>query len=74
MTPNSTLIVLDQIMPDGKGLHHADYLDLEELIFTGGLARTATQWRQLFQDNGLRMASVEDTIIPLMSCMVVKKI
>lgn len=73
MSAESTLVVLDQIMPPGRGLHHADYLDLEELIFTGGLARTVEQWEKLFDDNGLRLSTIEDTIIPLMNCMVVRK-
>ena len=73
MGDHTTLVILDQILPTDTKLHHADYLDLEEMVFTGGLARTAEQWDRLFRDNGLYIKCIEDNIIPLMDCIVVRK-
>lgn len=68
MSDDATLVVLDFVIRDDGQLHHADYLDLEGMLFSGGQARTAKQFETLFTRNGLQITGIEHNPSPV-SCI-----
>ena len=64
MAKNSRLIVIDIVVPEGKGAY-MQYLDIMMLIASGGRERTEPEFRDLFSKTGFRL----DEIIPTASPM-----
>jgi hypothetical protein len=58
MRPGTTLLILEQVVPDGGGPHPAKLLDLHMLVLLGGRERTEGQWRQLLTDAGFATARI----------------
>jgi C-methyltransferase len=68
MGADATLVALDFVIRDDARLHHADYLDLEGMLFSGGQARTEDQFRALLFANGLQLDTVTHNLSPI-SCI-----
>jgi O-methyltransferase domain len=52
------LLVVDAVIDPGNGFNFAKFLDLEMLIFPGGLERTETQFRKIFSAAGWKLERV----------------
>jgi O-methyltransferase domain len=52
------LLVVDAVIDPGNGFNFAKFLDLEMLIFPGGLERTETQFREIFSAAGWKLERV----------------
>jgi hypothetical protein len=55
------LLVVDSVIDPGNGFNFAKFLDLEMLIFPGGLERTETQFREIFSAAGWKLERVMST-------------
>lgn len=58
MTARSSLLVLEQVLPEDSQQHPARLLDLHMLVLLGGRERTLTQWLDLFGAADLRLINV----------------
>lgn len=54
MNPHSRLLIVEKVLPEGDGPHLGKTLDLIMLALTNGRERTATEYRQLLAQAGLR--------------------
>jgi hypothetical protein len=52
------LLVVDAVIDPGNGFNFAKFLDLEMLIFPGGLERTEAQFQQIFSAAGWKLERV----------------
>ena len=52
------LLVVDAVIDPGNGFNFAKFLDLEMLIFPGGLERTETQFREILSAAGWKLERV----------------
>jgi hypothetical protein len=59
--PHATLLLVEDIVPEGPGPHWARTLDIVMLAVTGGLQRTAREYASLLAACGFRMERVIDT-------------
>jgi hypothetical protein len=55
------LLVVDAVIDPGNGFNFAKFLDLEMLIFPGGLERTEAQFRAIFRAAGWKLERVITT-------------
>ena len=60
MKPNSRLILIEEIIPEGPELTWAKWLDLQMLVGPGGQERTISEYRDLFAKSGFEL----DQIVP----------
>ena len=60
-TPDSHLLVIEQVLPTAAGPHPAKVLDVVMLALTGGRERTADEYASLFQAGGFRLERVVPT-------------
>jgi O-methyltransferase domain/Dimerisation domain len=60
MKPDSRLILIEEIIPDGPELTWAKWLDLQMLVGPGGQERTVAEYAALFAKSGFEL----DQIIP----------
>jgi hypothetical protein len=56
--PDSRLVVLENIVPEGDDPHHAKVLDLLMLVVLGGRERTETEFRELLRGGGFELEQV----------------
>lgn len=65
LTPGTTLLLLEMLVPeDGRGTHPS-YLDLQMLVASGGKERTATEYQELLRRHGFRLRAVKRTPGPM---------
>jgi DNA-binding Lrp family transcriptional regulator len=60
--PGARLVVIDSVVADGNEPQGAKWLDLLMLVL-GGRERTEADWRNLLDENGFDVASIEDGLI-----------
>ncbi len=65
MSPDSRLLVVDAVVPDGPGGVMAKLIDLHMLVLIGGRERTATQWKELLGAAGFRLAEIRPGPFPV---------
>jgi hypothetical protein len=63
MNLSSRLLVVEHIIPEDSGPHFGKLLDLEMMAVTGGVERTETQFKYLFEKSGLKL----NAVVPLLS-------
>jgi hypothetical protein len=61
---NGKLILVDAVVPAGDEPHFAKFIDLNMLVMTGGKERTASEFRQLYEDSGFRLDRIVATESP----------
>jgi O-methyltransferase domain/Dimerisation domain len=61
VNPGGKLLVVDSVIQPGNDFDAGKFLDLEMLIFPGGLERTETQFRELFAASGWRLSRIIPT-------------
>jgi hypothetical protein len=59
--PGGKLLVVDNVVHAGNDFEFAKIIDIEMLLFPGGLERTEQQFRDLFAASGWRLARVIPT-------------
>lgn len=62
-TPESRLVVIDAVVPEGNAPHGAKWLDLLMLALFGGHERDEGQWRELLGAGGWEPVHMEDRLI-----------
>lgn len=66
MRPDSTVLVIESVLPEGDGYHRARFVDLNMLVFAdGGRERTEPEYARLFERAGLELAAVHPTTGPM---------
>jgi hypothetical protein len=65
MVAGGKVLVAETIVPTGNDPHPIKLMDLNMLVVTGGLERTAVQFEKLFSCAGLRLERVIKTQSPL---------
>jgi hypothetical protein len=63
--PDAELLVLEAVMPEGSGPHHAKVLDIVMLTLTGGRERTRGQYEALLEAGGFRLQRIVPTAGPI---------
>lgn len=59
--PQTRLLVLDCLVPEGTGGDHPAFLDLQMMVGSGGRERSAAEMAALFAANGFRLVDVRRT-------------
>jgi hypothetical protein len=62
VNPGGKLLVIDQVIQPGNDFDPGKFLDLEMLIFPGGLERSERQFRDLFASAGWRLNRIVPTL------------
>lgn len=65
MNADSRVLILDMVIPDGNEPHFGKILDLEMMVSPGGVERTETEFRELLEEAGLKLARIIPTASPL---------
>lgn len=66
MRSDSTVFVIESILPGGDSYHRARFVDLNMLVFAdGGRERTKPEYAQLFERSGLVLTAVHPTTSPM---------
>ena len=60
----ATVLVVETVLPDGAGPHHAKTLDVLMLAITGGRERSAGEYEALLDASGLDLAAIASTVTP----------
>jgi len=66
--PGGTLLVIEDVIPEGNRPHAGKMLDLDMLLFVGGKERTAAEYRDLLGRAGFRLTRIVPTVAP--ACLV----
>ncbi|QJB36418.1 methyltransferase [Chitinophaga oryzae] len=74
MKPESKILIVDGVVPEGNTLHGAKFMDVNMLVVTGGKERTAAEFGELFRRSGLRLTRVIDLDITEVSIVEGEKI
>jgi len=61
MKPKSKLLIVEMIVPSGNEPSVAKLLDLEMLVITGGLERTESEFKNLFESSGFKLSRIIPT-------------
>ena len=61
MGPNSRLLIVEMVLPEGNTFHPGKVLDMVMLTVPGGEERTATEYGKLLAKAGFRMERVVPT-------------
>ncbi|MDQ6894017.1 MAG: acetylserotonin O-methyltransferase [Acidobacteriota bacterium] len=64
LAPGGRLIVIEMIVPEGNRLEMVHLMDLNMLVMTGGLERTESEFRSLFERSGYQLTAVRPTASP----------
>jgi len=64
MQPNSRLIVVDAVVPEGDEPDFSKTFDLNMMVMTGGKERTAAEFEKLFAAAGFKLLRVIPTDLP----------
>jgi O-methyltransferase domain/Dimerisation domain len=62
MSPTSSLLLIECVIPLRNKPHFGKYLDLDMLIFAGGKERTEREFSDLLRDNGFTLKRVLPTV------------
>ena len=65
MGPDSRLLVVERVVPDGAGPSEAKLFDVNMLVTTGGLERTEREYAELFERTGFELARIIPTNSPV---------
>lgn len=65
MGPDSRLVVVERLVPDGRGPSEAKLFDINMLVVTGGLERTEAEYRRIFEAAGFELARSVPTRAPV---------
>ena len=65
MGPNSRLLIVERVVPDGAGPSEAKLFDVNMLVTTGGLERTRREYADLFEQSGFELTRIVPTNSPL---------
>ncbi len=61
MKPESRLVLIEEIIPDGPQLTWTKWLDLQMLVGPGGQERTVSEYRDLFAKSGFELEQIVPT-------------
>jgi len=61
MDRKSRILVVDAVVPPGNELHPAKVMDILMMLLVGGRERTEEEFRELFQQAGLKLVKVVPT-------------
>ncbi len=61
MPAGAKLLLLEYVLPEGDGASFGKLLDVHMMLVTGGLERTAAEYRRLFAGHGFRLTRVVPT-------------
>ncbi|MDB5306734.1 MAG: methylase RsmC [Gemmataceae bacterium] len=61
MPAGAKLLLVEYVLPEGDGAWFGKLLDVHMMAVTGGLERTAAEYRQLFAAHGFRLTRVVPT-------------
>lgn len=64
IAPDGRLLVLEVVVPDGDGPDFSHVLDLNMLVMTGGMERTAKEYGELLARAGFRLTRIVPTASP----------
>ena len=64
MQPNSKLILVDCVVPEGDDPDFSKFFDLNMMVMTGGKERTAREFNELLAAAGFRFLRVIPTDLP----------
>jgi hypothetical protein len=62
MSPTSSLLLIECVIPTRNKPHFGKYLDLDMPIFAGGAERTEREFSDLLHNNGLTLRRVIPTV------------
>jgi hypothetical protein len=65
MRPGSKVLVVERLVPEGNDPSEAKLFDVNMLVVLGGLERTNIEYRNLFDQAGLRLDRVVPTAAPV---------
>lgn len=74
MKPESKILIVDGVVPEGNTLHGAKFMDVNMLVVTGGKERTVAEFEELFRRSGLRLTRVIDLDITEVSIVEGEKV
>jgi hypothetical protein len=63
--PKAKLIVVDTVIPEGNGADFSKLMDVNMLVMTGGIERTAEEFKELFAKANFKLTRVVPTESPL---------
>jgi hypothetical protein len=58
MAKGATVLVIESVIPPGNTPYAGKFMDINMLVMTGGRERTESEYRQLFERSGLRIARI----------------
>jgi len=61
MNPDSRLLIVERVIPNGDARHPAKRLDISMLVLTGGQERTELEYSELLEKAGFRLVRVHPT-------------
>lgn len=73
MPAGSKLLIIDRVIPEDNLPHPGKFMDLNMLVMTGGRERTATEWKKLVEQSGLKLSRIISTDSPMSSIVEVVK-
>lgn len=71
MRPDSTVLVLEALLPPGDEFHIGKLLDVHSLVLAGGLDRSEADYRELFAASGLAAVRIRPT--PVLTVLEVRR-
>ncbi len=73
MNPDSKVLIIEMVVPEGNEPSPSKILDIQMLMFTGGKERTAKEYAELLDKSGFRMTQVVPTHSPMQIVEAVRK-
>ena len=73
MRPESKLLVIEAVIPEGNDPHPGKFMDINMLAMTGGRERTEKEFASLFANAGLKLSKIIATRSPMFSIVEVIK-
>jgi hypothetical protein len=64
LAPGGKLVVIEMVVPEGIRPEMVHLMDLNMLVMTGGVERTESEFRSLFERSGYRLTGVRPTASP----------
>jgi hypothetical protein len=73
MKPESKILVIEGVIPEGNTPHPSKFMDINMLAMTGGKERTEKEFVSLFSKSGLKLSRIIPTNAPNFSILEVIK-
>ena len=73
MRPDSKLLVIEAVIPEGNDPHPGKFMDINMMAMTGGRERTQKEFIALFAQAGLKLSRIISTQSPMFSIIEVIK-